>query len=174
MDYPQRKLHRLKDYDYSRNGAYFVTICTRDRRPLLCRVGNAVPGVPPVVTPTAVGEIVLDAWETLSRLDPDIRTDAFCLMPNHIHGIILFDCPPESSETERRGRRSLPELIRGLKSMTTRAYNRLVPESEKNRLWQGSYYDVVIRSEAHYYAVWDYISGNPARWAEDEYYCEST
>jgi len=170
MDYPQRKLHRLQGYDYGQNGAYFVTICTRDKKPILCHVGNAVPGVPPAVTPTAVGEIVLAAWENMNRIDPDVRTDAFCLMPNHIHGIIRIDRPREPSETERRGRRSLPEIVRGLKSVTTRAYNRLVPESEKNRLWQSSYYDVVIRSEAHYLAVWDYIAGNAARWTEDEYY----
>ncbi|MBR4425419.1 MAG: hypothetical protein IKS66_05690, partial [Oscillospiraceae bacterium] len=98
---PQRKLHRLKGYDYSHNGAYFVTICTKNRAPLLCRVGNAVPGVPPPVTPTPIGRLVLAAWEKLGKLDPGIHTDAFCLMPNHIHGIIFLDYADSASDAER-------------------------------------------------------------------------
>ena len=167
---PIRKLHRLKGYDYSQNGAYFVTICTKNRAPLLCRVGNAVLGVPPPVIPSPIGTLVLAAWEKLGRLDPGIRTDAFCLMPNHIHGIIMLDEGSRASDAERRGRRSLPEIIRGFKSVTTCEYNRLVPPEKKNMLWQSSYYDTVLRSEAHYLAVRQYIDGNSARWTEDEYY----
>ena len=151
-----------------------MTICTRNKRNLLCRVGNAVPGVPPLVTPTAIGTVVLDAWDRLSSLDPGIHADKFCLMPNHVHFLLFLDFPSDMKNggSERRGRRSLPELVRGFKSTTTREYNRLVSPAEKNQLWQSSYYDVIIRSEAHYLSVWQYIDDNPARWAEDEYYNE--
>lgn len=168
---PERKLHRLKQYDYSQNGYYFITICTDRRRPLLCSVGNAVPGVPRSVAPTEIGTIVLEAWARMSEIDPYIRTDAFCLMPNHIHGIIVIDVP-EGEAKERRGRRSLPDLVRAFKSTTTRAFKRMNASAGQVALWQGSYYDEIIRNDAHLAAVRSYIDGNPAKWPEDEYYTE--
>ena len=167
-NYPKRRLHRLQHYDYSQNGYYYVTICTDHRRNLLCTVGNAVPGVPLSVMPTAIGNMVMAAWKRMSEVVPYVHTDAFCLMPNHIHGIIVIDAPEELSE--RRGLRSLPELVRAFKSTTTREYRRNYDISDQSSLWQGSYYDEVIRNDAHLDAVRDYIDGNAARWPEDEYY----
>ena len=107
----------------------------------------------------------------MSEMDPNIRTDCFCMMPNHIHGIIVIDrLDDHSAEAERRGRRSLLEIVRAFKSVTTREYNRIVPKEERNTLWQGSYYDEVIRNEAHLAAIRNYIETNPAKWAEDEYF----
>ena len=166
---PKRKLHRLQRYDYSQNGYYFVTICTDHRRNLLCTVGNAVPGVPLSVKPTAVGSMVMAAWERMSEVSPYVHTDAFCLMPNHIHGIIVIDAP-EGETPERRGRRSLPELVRAFKSTTTREYRRSLSISDQSSLWQGSYYDEVIRNDAHLDAIRAYIDSNPAKWSEDKYY----
>ena len=160
---PERKLHRLKNYDYGQNSYYFITICTDQRRNLLCTVGNAVPGVPIPVIPTEIGKIVLAAWEKMGQIEPYIHTDAFCLMPNHIHGIVVIDAPEHDETAERRGRRSLPELVRAFKSVTTREFNRIVPTSEKNMLWQGSYYDEVIRNNSHLDFVRQYIDSNPAR-----------
>ena len=169
---PKRKLHRLQQYDYSQNGYYFITICTHHRKPLLCTVGNAVLGVPPSVKPTSIGEAVLSAWMHMSEIDPYIRTDAFCLMPNHIHGIIVIDAPKEET-AERRGRRSLPDLVRAFKSVTTREYKRMFGVTEQDALWQSSYYDEIIRNDAHLAAVQSYIDGNPSKWTEDEYYTET-
>jgi REP element-mobilizing transposase RayT len=169
---PKRKQHRLQQYDYSQNGYYFITICTHHRKPLLCRVGNAVPGVPPSVTPTPIGNAVLSAWICMSEIDPYIHTDAFCLMPNHIHGIIVIDAP-EGETAERRGRRSLPDLVRAFKSTTTREFNRMNAYAGQDALWQSSYYDTVIRNDAHLNAVRAYIDINPAKWPEDEYYTET-
>ena len=171
-DLPRRKLPRLRGYDYSQNGYYFITICTHDRKDLLCTVGNAVPGVPIPMIPTRIGNIVLSAWKRMACVDPYIDTDAFCMMPNHIHGIICIDYPMQCEAAERRGRRSLPELVRAFKSATTRAYNRIAAAGEKNMLWQSSYYDEIIRNASHLDAVRSYIDGNPARWAEDEYYTD--
>ena len=89
-DFPKRKQHRLHGYDYSKNGYYFVTICTHERKCVLATVGNAVPGVPQKMIPTAIGEIVLRSWAKMSEIDKNIETDWFCLMPNHIHGIIII------------------------------------------------------------------------------------
>ncbi len=167
---PERKLHRLQHYDYSQTGYYFITICTFQRRNLLSRVGNAVPGVPLPVIPTEIGQIVLTAWDKMDLIEPHIRTDAFCLMPNHVHGIIRFDSPIAEAVSERRGRRSLPDIVRAFKSATTREFNRISPASMKNKLWQSSYYDEIVRSDTHLDYVRSYIACNAEKWSDDEYY----
>lgn len=169
--FPQRRLHRLKDWDYSQTGYYHITICTKNRRPILANVGNAVLGVPPEVVPTTIGCAVLRAWAKLSQLDKNITTDYFCLMPNHIHGIVVIqNQPPTANEAERRGRRSLPEIVRAFKSTTTREYNRMVPENKRNTLWQSSFYDEIIRNNGMLYETRKYIEENPFKWNEDDLY----
>ncbi len=80
---PRRRRTRLKYYDYSSPGAYFVTFCTRDKECLLRDVHDGIVRLGPA------GKIVSAAWSALSRRFPDIQTDAFVVMPNHIHGIII-------------------------------------------------------------------------------------
>ncbi len=202
---PQRKTHRLKNYDYSSTGYYFITICTHHRQSILCDVapvGNAVPGVPqsvpgvpqpfnvpisqsvPIVIPTAIGKMVIECWEKMAQIDENICTDCFCLMPNHIHGIIVienqsaengncnainrgeFDGTQRRGQfhgTERRGRRSLQEMVRGFKSVTTRLYNKM----GGNVLWQQSFHEHIIRNEIEYNKIAAYIENNPAKWDID-------
>ncbi|MDY6017849.1 MAG: transposase [Oscillospiraceae bacterium] len=161
---PERKLHRLKSWDYSQNGYYFITVCTKDKRALLAKVGNAVPGVPKNslnLHLTPIGKIVKTAWEGISKIDDNIKTDLFCIMPNHIHGIIIIENQEyDVSEAERRGRRSLQDIVRGFKSVSTREYNKIVPESEKNKLWQSSFYDEIIRNDQMLYEARKYIKYN--------------
>ena len=172
-DFPKRKQHRLHGYDYSKNGYYFVTICTHERKCVLATVGNAVPGVPQKMIPTAIGEIVLRSWAKMSEIDKNIETDWFCLMPNHIHGIIIIKNQPQTNdEAERRGRRSLHSLVRGFKSSVTREYNKFVAENERNKLWQKSFYDEIIRNKKAYDEISEYIFKNPAKWEEDELFCK--
>ncbi|NLB88370.1 MAG: hypothetical protein GX790_03970 [Syntrophomonadaceae bacterium] len=84
---PQRKRLRLKDYDYSQSGYYFITICTHGKRKILCDIV----GEDSLVIPSAIGKIVSDCWNNISKLNDTIKTDLFCLMPNHIHGIIIIE-----------------------------------------------------------------------------------
>ena len=171
-DFPQRKQHRLQGYDYSKNGYYFVTICTHNRKCILATVGNAVPGVPQKMIPTEIGKIGLNAWNKMSEIDDNIKTDWFCLMPNHIHGIIIIkNQPATNDETERRGRHSLHSIVRGFKSTVTRDYNKIVSEKEKNELWQKSFYDEIIRNQFAYDEISKYIFENPMKWEEDELFC---
>ena len=122
-------------------------------------VGNAVPGVPPTLTLT--GEIVARAWNKINSVDPNFKTDYFRIMPNHIHGIIIIENQePDVSESERRGRRSLHDIVRGFKSVTTREFNKTVSENEKNKLWQSSFYDEIIRNEQMLYEARKYIEYN--------------
>ncbi len=170
---PKRKQHRLHGYDYSKSGYYFVTICTHERKCVLATVGNAVPGVPQKMIPTETGKIVLNAWAKMSEIDENVKTDWFCLMPNHIHGIIVIKNQPlTNDETERRGRRSLQSIVRGFKSSVTREYNKIVPETGRNKLWQKSFYDEIIRNQKAYDEISKYIFENPMKWEEDELFCE--
>ncbi|SHJ86689.1 REP element-mobilizing transposase RayT [Geosporobacter subterraneus DSM 17957] len=172
---PRRKNLRLKNYDYSQPGYYFVTICTENRRNLLCNiVGNDAP-----VVPSEIGNEIIQCWENISLLYENVKTDGFCIMPNHIHGIIVIeDTKPQplSEKTygfqsaERRGRRSLPDIIKDFKSVTARQYNKLVEIEFRNTLWQKSYYEHIIRNELELQEIREYIVNNPVKWVEDEYY----
>lgn len=156
---PKRKLHRLKSWDYSSNGYYFITICTKDKKNLLANVGNAVPGVPPELTP--IGKAIERAWNRINDVDSNFKTDYFRIMPNHIHGIIIIENQEaDVSDAERRGRRSLPDIVRGFKSATTREYNKLVPEKDRNKLWQSSFYDEIIKNEQMLFEARKYIEFN--------------
>ena len=100
-------------------------------------------------------------------------------MPNHLHGIIVLHNEEESSKTikrygfetaERWGHRSLPSIIRDFKSVTSRYYNKTVDESQKNSLWQKSYYEHVIRNELELQEIRIYIVNNPLKWQYDKYF----
>ena len=165
MEFPQRKLHRLKTWDYSQTGYYFVTVCTHQKQPLLSRLHAVQNEVS--VNPTKIGQIVLDCWEKMNTVSPYVQTDYFCLMPNHIHGIIIID-KPESVDAP-----SLSQLVRGFKSAATRLYNIQVSPAQKNKLWQSSFYDEIIRNEEMLYDIRKYIFGNPSKWMEDPMYVET-
>lgn len=152
----------------------------RERRPRTLRplVG--------LVVPTPIGAKVIECWKNIEKLNDNIFVENFCLMPNHIHGIIVITGQEslefqkgrygfESIESlemkgERRGRRSLQGLIKYFKSVTTRSYKGEVNDPGIKSLWQSSYYDVIIRNEEHYQYVCEYIENNPVRWIEDDYY----
>ena len=151
MDLPDRKLHRLKNYDYSQNGYYHITICTKNRQNLLGIVGKASDGSPHII-PTPIGQMVVDCLLRMPEIEHNLKIDCFGLMPDHIHAVILIndaytDEHRPANDAERRGRPSLQELIRGFKSTTTRLYKKNISEDRKNTLWQSSFYDEIIRNE---------------------------
>jgi len=164
MQFPQRKLHRLKSWDYSENGYYHITICTHKKRKILASISQT--GLDCAVIPTDIGSMVISCWERMERVYPYIKLDCYCLMPNHLHGIIIIDAP---EGVEHPG---LSELMHGFKSITTREYNKRVSQSDKNTLWQSSFYDEIIRDEEMLYNTRNYIAGNPSKWMEDAMYME--
>ena len=85
-------------------------------------------------------------------------------MPNHIHGIVIIE--------KSNSGKSLQDIVRGFKSVTTREYNQLVPNKDKNTLWQKSFYDEIIRNDAMLLDIRKYIFGNPSKWLEDDLYIE--
>ncbi|MEG2833295.1 MAG: transposase [Ruthenibacterium sp.] len=165
----------MKDYDYSQNGYYYVTLCVSERKNLLC----SLVGSDALVAPSPLGQKVIACWNNISLLNENIEIDKFILMPNHIHGIIVIknaDAEIAKQEkmfdfeiTERRGRRSLQGLLKDFKSVTTRQYKKMY--GADSSLWQSSFYDEIIRNQEQYEKIWQYIETNPSKWKEDVLYC---
>ena len=162
MDLSKRKRIRLQSYDYSAPGAYFVTICTADRRCILSdiAVGAAI-SRPPEVRLTRYGEIVDLAIRTISSVYPNVSVDHSVIMPNHIHLILRLH------HVEDGRMISAPTV-----STVVGQMKRWASKQAATALWQKSYHEHVIRGEDDYRQIWDYIERNPARWVEDRYYIE--
>ena len=168
---------RLKKYNYSLPGYYLVTICTHKKRNILCKIVRN----DAIVVPSDIGKIIIVCWNNISKVNDNVYTDLFCLMPNHIHGIIVIENKPLDininlqkkygfETTDQFGQRSLPGIIKDFKSVTTRLYNKIVDRSLKNKLWQKSYYDRVIRNDRELQEIREYIQNNPLKWQEDKYF----
>ena len=145
-NYPKRKRMRLENYDYSAEGYYYLTICTKDRKRILAEIFSDATQDPRVVL-TPNGQVV----ESFLRSIPGM--DKYVIMPNHIHMII-----------HKTNGRSIISDMRAFKSLVTKR----IGES----IWQESYYDHIIRNEADYQEKWQYIENNPAKWVEDEYFTD--
>ena len=166
---PNRRSVRLPDPDYTEPGAYFVTLCTHDRRCILSEV--TLDGL----RPTPIGEIVCDEWRRSADLRAEVELDAFVVMPNHIHGIVVIGgtSPRDHRGPRAHGRaplrrpaRSLGAFVAGFKAAATSHINRLAG-TPGAPVWQRNYYEHIIRSDKEFARVRQYIAENPGRWAED-------
>ena len=158
---PERKHPRLKDFDYS-HGWYFVTICTAGKERILGRVcvGRG-DHTPPCVELSATGRVVEKYIHGINAAYQNAITDKYVIMPNHVHLIVAIE-PAAGGGVWSPRPTNLMTVIRSFKTMVTKELG--------YSIWQTSYYDHVIRSEADYLRIWQYIDENPACWAEDEYY----
>ena len=156
-----RKNTRLKGYDYSTAGYYFITMCVKDKHEMLGRVvGDAVHSVPQVDL-SEYGNIVQQILENGGA--PCIKLEKYIIMPNHIHMILIVSHVEKRDAVDSVPYKSLiPTFVRSLKTMASKQIG--------FSIWQRSYYDRVIRDEAEYQRIWQYIDENPARWAEDDYF----
>lgn len=156
--YPQRKSTRLKGYDYTQSGAYFVTICLQNR---LCLFGDVTDDV---MVRNPAGEMVAELWLRANDKFPDIELDHFVVMPNHFHAIVLLHADNVS----------LLDVVQWFKTMTTNAYIRGVKSHDwlpfEGKLWQRSFHDHIIRDEAGLNTIRSYILTNPSLWQKDVFY----
>lgn len=154
-----RKNIRLKDYDYSQGGYHFVTICTKDRQNLLGGIVGAASGRPEMVLSNH-GEIVKSWIDKISEKYPYVKIENAVVMPNHIHIILSIntDGRPDAAPTATLG-----SIIGYFKHQTTK-------DADVHGLWQRSYHDHIIRDEAAYQRIYQYIAQNPALWLDDCYY----
>lgn len=161
--FPQRKHHKLKDYDYSLPGYYYLTICVSDGKNILSRVGQGLAPAETVVQLTDIGALAEEQLFELNKRFSYVRIDKYIIMPNHIHLIVeLIGDPIKCTEISRP---DLYEIIGTYKSITTRICNKNF-NTPGRKLFQTSFYESVIRSEQGYYEAYQYIEGNPARWVE--------
>jgi len=171
---PQQRQRRslcLKDYDYSQEGAYFVTICTNRHN---CLFGEIVDSA---MMLNAFGEIVHDEWIRTAIARPNVTIDTFIVMPNHLHGIIIIN-----EYNIRRGdpagrpytpiphgppSNSIGAMVGQFKSLAPKRINTL-RHTPGNRIWQRNYYEHVIRNEADLNEIRQYLLDNPVQWDKDE------
>ena len=159
-----RRSIRLKGYDYSQPGAYFITICTQDRA---CLFGDVMGGE---MRLNEYGHIVWRCLEEIPLHFPHAELDAFVVMPNHVHGIVILTVQNGVfGKMEQFGKPvpgSIPTIVRSFKSATTRHINALrgTPGAP---VWQRNYYEHIIRNEESLNRIREYIVTNPMRWALD-------
>jgi REP element-mobilizing transposase RayT len=171
MKYNPEKLHRLsirlKDYDYSQNSAYFVTICTHNCRRLF---GKAVIEK---IQLNVYGRTVTECWDEIPRHFKNVILDEFTVMPNHVHGILsILDGRGTACRVptvERFGSpvvNSLPTIVRSFKSAVTNRINK-IGRTPGTLVWQRNYYEHVIRNEDKLNEIRQYIQFNPLKWHLD-------
>lgn len=157
----RRRPNRLRAYDYSQPGAYFVTVCAKDKAPILGRVtvGPTI-GRPPEVVLTPCGDAVERAIRGIGEHYPMVQVDAYVIMPNHVHLLLRI----EPGEGRAMHGPTVAVVIQQMKGYATKLAGR--------PLWQYRYHDHVVRGQGDYDRVWEYIHTNPDKWAEDCYYTE--
>ena len=163
MEIFERKKLRLDLYNYSHNGAYFVTICTYNKLHLFGAIQNGH------FILTEAGKMVKQYLEEIIIYE-DVTPDKYVVMPNHVHAIIMIN----HDGTTRGSFPTLSEYIRRFKMITTKSYidgvkSGIYPRFGK-MIWQKSFYDHIIRNENEYLRVWKYIDENPLKWTTDEYF----
>ena len=167
MDLPKRKRNRLENWDYSSNGAYFITICTFQRETILGRVVGAIHESPASgIELTRIGKIVRDTVETLPQKFPEIRLEKYVVMPNHVHLLLLIDRDPRAHrDAPLQSGRSLISQTIGFFLMNASKKAHAIDPGIK--LWQRSFHDHIIRNDEDFLRIWEYIEINPIKWHED-------
>ena len=155
MELRQRKPLRLKDRDYSHDGYYFITICVKDRWPILCN-GEAYDPETNRLPLSETGELVRQRLETLPAHYPGTRLEQYVIMPNHIHLILVLH------KGQGRSAPSVSQMVQMMKGAVTKSLG--------YSIWQKSFHDRIIRDDTEYLRIWEYIENNPAKWREDCYY----
>ena len=166
MDLPKRKRNRLENWDYSSNGAYFITICTFQRETILGRVVGAIHESPASgIELTRIGKIVRDTVETLPQKFPEIRLEKYVVMPNHVH-LLLIDRDPRAHRDAplQSGRSLISQTIGFFKMNASKKAHAIDPGI---KLWQRSFHDHIIRNDEDFLRIWEYIDTNPIKWHED-------
>ncbi len=167
MELPQRKNNRLKNYDYSENGAYFITVCIKDRKNLLGNiVGDDALDSPKIIL-SKIGVIAEQELLKIEAYYNNVKIDKYVIMPNHIHLIIKITERINPFPTKKY---DISNVIGKYKAAVTRNVGNAFMHSEKEQLWQASFHDHIIRNEQDYLEIWNYIDTNPLKWKEDKLY----
>jgi REP element-mobilizing transposase RayT len=182
MPYDPQKHHRrsirLKGYDYTQAGAYYVTLCTKARQ---CLFGDVVKGE---MRLNSLGHIAFTCWQAIPNHFPHVELDAFVVMPNHLHGILVISDTDERArhcrapttkqchipKTEQFGKPvpgSIPTVIRSYKGAVTKRINLICDTKSTSLIWQRDLYEHINRDEESIDNIRQYIVANPWLWADD-------
>lgn len=164
-DLHHRQSLRLQSFDYTAAAVYFLTICTHGRR---CIFGDVEEGE---MRLGAAGAVAAEEWTRSAGIRPYVTLDAFVVMPNHVHGVVVTNTtsqPPgrTANHTPQRATSSLGSFVAGYKSAVT-ARIKTLPDAPSGPVWQRNYYEHIIRKTEDLDRVRDYIANNPARWDLD-------
>jgi putative transposase len=185
-DVHHRRSIRLKHFDYSQAGAYFFTICTRNRECLFGEIKDETMRL------NEMGTVIQTVWSALPARYPNVALDACVVMPNHVHGIIVIvrnetdsvgaihELPlrhsdhelslqrlPPQNDLSRRRRMLIPKVVGFFKVNTAKEINR-IRNTPGIPVWQRNYYEHIIRDEGELQRIRAYIAENPLRWQWDE------
>lgn len=179
---PQRQSIRLPDYDYSTEGVYFITICTKNRECLFGEIKNGAMEL------SKVGQVVRNYWLEIQKHFENVQLDEFVIMPNHLHGIIILEkrveCiqplqknhvgvqyiepapgpAPTQTKYQHVTPKSIGSIIRTFKAAVTRWCRE---NSLEGQIWQRNYYEHVVRNEKSLNKIRQYILDNPLNWTQD-------
>lgn len=191
----RRKSNRLQQYDYSRKGSYFITICSKNRESifgstvgalLACAPGCESPGWIQRIELSEIGRIIQRQWHDIPHFFHSVALDEFVIMPNHIHGILWIDNGKNkkipgnvymsghiSDNPARAQASSAPTLggiIRAFKSICVLEYLNYIDKYGLNasaKIWQRSFFDHIIRDDESLNRIREYIRNNPSTWDRD-------
>ena len=163
MKLPKRKNNRLENYNYSQNGAYFITICIKDRKPILSKiVGTGVPDCPKTVF-LPYGEIADRYIKKLNIFYDNISVDKYIIMPDHIHLLVSIlngqsrtPVPTYSNIKTENKNSTISNFVSTFKRFCNKEYG--------ENIWQSRYYDHVIRNQEDYNEIFEYIENNPKKY----------
>jgi len=178
---------RLQNWDYRWDGYYFITICTKDKEEYFGKIENGE------MILSSLGVIANVLWYEIKNHAKNIELDAFVVMPNHIHGILILSRNETENETvetrhalsllhalslpqqpksigqqrfQNQGKNSISSIIGGYKSAVTKHAHRL----NFNFAWQGRFYENIIRDEKRYLEIVNYVHQNPLKWENDKFF----
>lgn len=165
----KRKSNRLRDYNYSQPGSYFVTICTKDQKCLFGSVSG------PKIQLNKLGQIVINTWDEVIQSQSIITSDSMVVMPNHFHAIISIETHEPQNEIpfsnkelhQKRRTMLLSKVIGRFKMQSAKKVNQARNLSGES-LWMRSYWDRIIRNEEDLMKIREYIQNNPLKWELDK------
>ncbi len=164
---PSRKTMRLQHYDYSRPGAYFITICSHKKKPIFGVVDKNRTIL------NSFGMVVKEEWLKTFSLRCYLKNDIYVIMPNHFHALLWITS--EGPGAARRAptnyfgqssSQSLSSVVRSFKSSVTKSINELI-NSPGSSVWQRGYYEHVVRKDESLQQIREYIANNPLNWSSD-------
>jgi REP element-mobilizing transposase RayT len=181
-DIHHRKSIRLKNYDYSKEGLYFITICTQNKENLF---GQIIDGK---MILNNAGEMIENNYYELFNYFDNINLNEYVIMPNHIHFIIeIVGVPLVGTQIQNKNNGTIPvgvplvgtqstigDMIGVFKSLSTNEYIKMVKNNKlpnfDKRIWQKNYYENIIRNDKIHQKIIEYIKTNPLKWKNDKYY----